>query len=198
MTDLIAANNFAFSSWLIHLLLELNILSMKNTHLILILAVLLGFASCQKAAEVAQKTTYEVVGEAKVVTGNYGDLINEESVLTTAEMVSKVEAEGTFEGKISGEIKEVCTKKGCWFAMELPNGQSMRVTFKDYGFFIPTNSQGFPIVMDGVATLSETDVETLRHFAEDQGKSKEEVEAITEPKKEITFEATGVVIKSKA
>ena len=118
--------------------------------------------------------------------------------MTTAEMVSKVEAEGTFEGKISGEIKEVCTKKGCWFAMELPNGQSMRVTFKDYGFFIPTNSQGFPIVMDGVATLSETDVETLRHFAEDQGKSKEEVEAITEPKKEITFEATGVVIKSKA
>jgi len=198
MTDLIAANNFAFSSWLIHLLLELNILSMKNTHLILILAVLLGFASCQKAAEVAQKTTYEVVGEAEVVPGNYGDLINEESVLTTAEMVSKVEAEGTFEGKISGEIKEVCTKKGCWFAMELPNGQSMRVTFKDYGFFIPTNSQGFPIVMDGVATLSETDVETLRHFAEDQGKSKEEVEAITEPKKEITFEATGVVIKSKA
>lgn len=198
MTDLIAANNFAFSSWLIHLLLELNILSMKNTHLILILAVLLGFASCQKAAEVAHKTTYEVVGEAKVVPGNYGDLINEEAVLTTAEMVSKVEAEGTFEGKISGEIKEVCTKKGCWFAMELPNGQSMRVTFKDYGFFIPTNSQGFPIVMDGVATLSETDVETLRHFAEDQGKSKEEVEAITEPKKEITFEATGVVIKSKA
>ena len=65
----------------------------------------------------------------------------------------------------------------------------MRVTFKDYGFFIPTNSQGFPIVMDGVATLSETDVETLRHFAEDQGKSKEEVEAITEPKKEITFDA---------
>lgn len=154
--------------------------------------------SCQKSAEVSQTTTYEVVGEAKVVPGNYGDILEEKEVISTSEMVSKVEANGSFTGKISGEIKEVCTKKGCWFAMELPNGESMRVTFKDYGFFIPTNSQGFPIVMEGVAKLSETDVETLRHFAEDQGKSKEEVEAITEPKKEITFEATGVVIKAKA
>ena len=81
--------------------------------------------------------------------------------------------------------------------MELPNGSKMRVTFKDYGFFIPTNSQGFPITIEGVATLTETDVETLRHYAEDQGKSKEEVEAITAPKKEITFEATGALIKAK-
>jgi hypothetical protein len=171
---------------------------MKNTHLVFVFAVLSGFTSCQKSTEVSQKTTYEVVGEAEVVPGNYGDLIEEQAVVSILEMVSKVESEGTFTGKISGDIKEVCTKKGCWFAMELPNGQSMRVTFKDYGFFIPTNSQGFPIVMEGVATLSETDVETLRHYAEDQGKSKEEVEAITEPKKEITFEATGVVIKTKA
>lgn len=81
--------------------------------------------------------------------------------------------------------------------MELPNGSCMRVTFKDYGFFIPTNSQGFPITIEGVATLSETDVETLRHYAEDQGKSKEEVELIKVPKKEITFEASGAFIKAK-
>ncbi|MBC6366048.1 DUF4920 domain-containing protein [Algoriphagus sp. AK58] len=171
---------------------------MKITSLVILTAILGLSASCQKNTEGSQKTTYEVVGEAEVVPGNYGDLIEDNEVLSTGEMVAKVEAEGSFSGKISGEIKEVCTKKGCWFAMELPNGESMRVTFKDYGFFIPTNSQGFPIVMEGVATLSETDVETLRHFAEDQGKSKEEVEAITEPKKEITFEATGVVIKPKA
>lgn len=154
--------------------------------------------SCQQKVEESQKTTYEVVGEAETVPGNYGDIIKEEQVASTSEMISKVESEGTFNGKISGEIKEVCTKKGCWFAMELPNGESMRVTFKDYGFFIPTNSQGFPIVLEGVATLTETDVETLKHYAEDQGKSKEEVAAITAPKREITFEATGVVIKPKA
>ncbi|GMQ23527.1 hypothetical protein Aoki45_02090 [Algoriphagus sp. oki45] len=172
---------------------------MKKTF-ILSVAVLSSLTfSCQKATDTAaETTTYEVVGEAEVVPGNYGDIFESQEITLATEMVSQVEANGTFEGKISGEIKEVCTKKGCWFSMDLPNGESMRVTFKDYGFFIPTNSQGFPIVMEGKAILTETDVETLRHFAEDQGKTKEEVEAITEPKREITFEATGVVIKAKA
>lgn len=171
---------------------------MKKSFLIIAFLAGVFTFSCQQKTEEAATTTYEVVGEAEVVPGNYGDLIHPEEVATTTKMVAEVESQGTFNGKISGEIKEVCTKKGCWFSMELPNGQAMRVTFKDYGFFIPTNSQGFPIVLEGVATLTETDVETLRHYAEDQGKSKEEVEAITEPKREITFEATGALIKPKA
>ncbi len=159
--------------------------------------------SCQKPAEsvkedveVAAKS--EPVDEAEIVPGSYGANLEEKSVVGTSEMISVVETSGTFTGKVAGEIKEVCTKKGCWFTMDLANGEPMRVTFKDYGFFIPTNSQGFPIILEGVATLTETDVETLKHFAEDQGKSKEEVEAITAPKREITFEATGVIIKDKA
>ncbi|MCM0042565.1 MAG: DUF4920 domain-containing protein [Algoriphagus sp.] len=171
---------------------------MKTNATIFILALAMGLAACQKKAVVAQKTTYELVGEAKVVPGNYGDVVKEANVVTTATLVQKVESVGTFTGKVSGNIKEVCTNKGCWFAMELPNGSSMRVTFKDYGFFIPTNSQGFPITIEGVATLTETDVETLRHYAEDQGKTKEEVAAITSPKKEITFEASGALIKAKS
>jgi hypothetical protein len=38
-------------------------------------------------------------------------------------------------------------------------------------------------------------VETLRHYAEDEGKSKEEIAAITEPVTEYTFEAVGVIIR---
>ncbi len=47
---------------------------MKANATILILAVVLGLAACQKTGVVAQKTTYELVGEAKVVPGNYGDV----------------------------------------------------------------------------------------------------------------------------
>jgi hypothetical protein len=171
---------------------------MKLNTRILLIALVTSLAACQKTGVVSQKTTYELVGEAKSVPGNYGDVVKEAGVVTPAILLQKVETSGTFTGKVSGQIKEVCTSKGCWFVMELPNGSSMRVTFKDYGFFIPTNSQGFPITIDGIATLTETDVKTLRHYAEDQGKSKEEVEAITAPKKEITFEASGALIKAKS
>lgn len=132
------------------------------------------------------------------VAGNYGQEVKELEITPTAEMVQTVEQSGTFEGKISGEIKEVCSNKGCWLKMDLPNGNSMRVTFKDYGFFVPKNSQGFPIILEGIATLSETDVETLQHYAKDAGASEEEIAQIIEPKKEITFEAVGVKIKEKA
>lgn len=40
-------------------------------------------------------------------------------------------------------------------------------------------------------------VETLRHYAEDAKKSPEEVAKITDPKKELAFEAKGVVILDK-
>jgi hypothetical protein len=170
---------------------------MKNLSLFSLVALLAFAVSCQKNSLSAKKTTYELVGEAKEVPGNYGNLVKEKGVISTAELLTKVESAGKFEGKITGVIQEVCTKKGCWFTMALPNGSSMRVTFKDYGFFIPTNSQGFPITLEGVATLTETGVNTLKHFAEDQGKSKEEVEAIKAPKKEITFEAAGVIISPK-
>ncbi len=150
--------------------------------------------SCQTEKKETE-TNLETVAE---VPGNYGAEISDDGITASVDMINQVEVSGTFEGKIEGKINEVCTKKGCWLTMDLPNGESMRVTFKDYGFFVPTDSQGFPLVLEGVATLTTTDVATLQHFAEDQGKSPEEVAAITEPKREITFEATGVIIKAKA
>lgn len=172
---------------------------MKKLYLVILGLGIILTTACQN--QKADSTADEVVTEestVKEIPGNYGAELEVTGVVSPAEMISVVEKEGNFEGKIAGEIKEVCTKKGCWLTMDLPNGESMRVTFKDYGFFVPTTSQGYPIILEGVAVLTETDVETLRHYAEDGGMSKEEVAAITEPKREITFEAVGVVIKDKA
>lgn len=163
-------------------------------HYILLIVLGLGLFACQKK----EQETDILDENSTEIAGNYGEVVKGDEVTNSAEMISTIETAGTFKGKISGEIKEVCTKKGCWMTIELPNGEAMRVTFKDYGFFVPTNSQGFPVILEGVATLTETDVATLQHFAEDQGKSAAEVAAITEPKREITFEATGVIIKAKA
>ena len=172
---------------------------MKKSYVIILGLGLAMSTACQNQnAESASEEVAIEENSAESIPGNYGADLEVAGVVSPAEMISVVEKEGNFEGKIAGEIKEVCTKKGCWLTMDLPNGESMRVTFKDYGFFVPTTSQGYPIILEGVAVLTETDVETLRHYAEDGGMSEEEVAAITEPKREITFEAVGVVIKDKA
>lgn len=171
---------------------------MKKSHLVILAVGMALGTACQK--QTSETTTEEVRTEAAVtdtIPGNYGAFVGEAGIMSTSGMLAEVEKDGNFEGKISGEIKEVCTKKGCWLTMDLPNGETMRVTFKDYEFFVPTTSQGYPVILSGAAVLSETDVETLRHYAEDGGMSKEDVEKITEPKREITFESVGVIIKDK-
>lgn len=44
---------------------------------------------------------------------------------------------------VEGAVQRVCSKKGCWMELSpAAGGESCRVTFKDYGFFVPTDSSG--------------------------------------------------------
>ncbi|MBS9524662.1 DUF4920 domain-containing protein [Litoribacter ruber] len=150
-------------------------------------------SACDTGSSVNSDATTE---ETPGIVGNYGETVADENVANVQTMFAALNESGSFEGKVVGEIKEVCKSKGCWLSIELPNGELMRVTFKDYGFFVPTDSKGHLAVLEGRATKTTTSKETLRHYAEDAGKSAEEVEAIQGPKEEFTFEADGVLLKS--
>lgn len=97
------------------------------------------------------------------------------------------------EGKIIGIVKEVCQKEGCWIKVESPNGNLM-VKMKDHKFAVPVVLNGKKVVIDGVGTLTTTSVKQLKHYAEDAGKSKEEIAKITEPKREIVIQAFGILV----
>ena len=81
--------------------------------------------------------------------------------------------------------------------VDLGNGESMVVKFKDYGFFVPKNSSGSTAVLEGVAKVETQTVDWLKHKAEDAGKSQEEIDAITEPEVKVSFMADGVIIKGE-
>ena len=68
---------------------------------------------------------------------------------------------------------------------------------KDYGFFMPLDCEGTEVVFDGVAYQDTVSVEMLRHFAEDAGKSEEEILSITESELAWAFEANGVILKQE-
>ena len=99
-----------------------------------------------------------------------------------------------YEGKLTGKVVEVCQEKGCWMKLEKANGERLMVKFKDYGFFMPKNIVGKEVVLDGEATVKEVSVKQQKHYAQDAGKSKEEIEKIKEPKKELQFVAKGVLV----
>lgn len=127
---------------------------------------------------------------------HFGATITADNAITYDELIPKMETTDSLAVKVTGKVKEVCQKKGCWMTLvsDQPGKPEMRVTFKDYAFFMPKNLSGKRVVVDGYAIIDVTPVDVLRHYAEDAGKSKEEIEKITEPKREVAYEAAGVLI----
>ncbi len=101
--------------------------------------------------------------------------------------------ESLTELKVKGRVVEVCKAEGCWLKMQTSNGPMM-IKMKDHAFLVPLIMNGKTIVAQGLATFKETSVDMLKHYAEDAGKSKEEIAAIKEPKKEMSMQASGILV----
>lgn len=91
-----------------------------------------------------------------------------------------IENSSIFEGQqvaTTGKIKEVCQKKGCFFILTNEDeDRSARITFKDYEFFIPTNSAGNKVRLVGEFKVNELSEEKAKHYAEDAGEDPEDIE----------------------
>ena len=125
----------------------------------------------------------------------HGEAITENGAIPASELAAKLESKEEMSAKVTGVVESVCKAAGCWMKVKTTDGQTMRVTFKDYGFFVPKDIAGKTVVFEGVAKVKTTSVAMLKHYAEDGGKSKEEIAKITQPEKAIGFVATGVMVK---
>lgn len=127
---------------------------------------------------------------------HFGATIDAQNAISYDDLLQKMSSTDSTNAKVTGKVSEVCQAKGCWMTIisDDPSKPEMRVTFKDYAFFMPKDLSGKRVVIDGKAVMESTSVDILRHYAEDAGKSKEEIMAITEPKRELAFEASGVMI----
>ena len=67
-------------------------------------------------------------------------------------------------------IAKVCQKKGCFF-VATEGEATARISFKDYGFFIPTDSGGKQATLYGVFSRQPISKAEAEHYAEDLGES---------------------------
>ncbi|UBM59367.1 DUF4920 domain-containing protein [Marinilongibacter aquaticus] len=135
------------------------------------------FSICASQAQKSYKSFGESFSPSEIVPAK---------ILTSTEKAS-VEVKGT--------VEAVCPVKGCWMKLKLDNGQTMRVTFKDYGFFVPKDMpSGTSVIIKGKPEIQVTSVKELKHYAQDAGKSKSEIAAINRPLEELTFVADGVLV----
>ena len=103
-----------------------------------------------------------------------------EAVLAKPEAGKMVALEGT--------IKAVCANKGCWLTLE--QGKSnVHVSFEGYSFFVPKDSAGQKVKLEGRVLVKERSKEEVEHL---------EGEGAKGAAASVSIEAVGVVIESPA
>lgn len=95
---------------------------------------------------------------------------------------------------IKGTCQSICQTKGCWLNVRTEDGLDLFIKFKGYAFFLPRDIAGKTVILNGSAYYEIMSVEELKHYAEDAKKTKEEIDAITEPLKRLRYEATGAFV----
>ena len=152
---------------------------MKNIFLLLFIAPLISLSQSNTLTE-----SLNFYGE-KISTDN---VIDYDTFIENSKIVSK--------SKIEGTILSSCPKKGCWMQVKI-DSDTIQVTFKDYGFFVPkTGLKNKKTILEGYPKQDTISIKMLKHFAEDAGKSQKEIDKITKPEYKISFIADGVIIKN--
>jgi len=84
------------------------------------------------------------------------------------ELVAAGDEQAGHEVLLKTRIAKVCRKKGCFFIARDGNAVA-RITFKDYGFFIPTDSAGKEVLLNGTFERREITAAQAKHYRKDLG-----------------------------
>ncbi|MBL7817470.1 MAG: DUF4920 domain-containing protein [Saprospiraceae bacterium] len=146
--------------------------------------------------EISEEEAYRIFKAKESDGKTFGEKVTPAGAISYDAMLSKMGTSMKMDNvKVVGTVDAVCKAKGCWMNIASEKGAApMFVKFKDYAFFMPKDLAGKKVVMVGNAFKEITPVEDLKHFAQDEGKTKEEIAKITKPKEEMKFMASGVTI----
>jgi hypothetical protein len=124
----------------------------------------------------------------------FGEKFNRKKAVSVVEFKGLVTEASDWSGVVKGAVKQVCKSEGCWLRLDDGSKDGIMVKMKDHKFLVPKDIDGKTVYVSGVAKKTVTSVEMQRHYAEDAGKSKAEIDAIVAPKVEIKMDAVGVMV----
>ncbi len=162
---------------------------LKKLTFLLIPVFLIACNSGVKTTENTEST------EQQTEEGIFGEKISGENPIAGKDLVAMLEESDSVWVTMKSTIVTNCQNSGCWMDLDLGSDDVVKVTFKDYAFFVPLDSKGKTATVEGFAKREIIPVDILKHYAEDDGKSQEEIDTIIEPELSYTFEAIGVIIE---
>lgn len=141
--------------------------------LVLLTAAAVWGAGCQSgsapgaanapAQEAAGKAAAAPPGAASGAPARYGAALEPAAPVPLGELLANPGAYANQTVTTEGTVQRACSRKGCW--MEIGSGQdACRVTFKDYGFFVPTDSAGARAKVQGRLDTRQVEAAAVEHL----------------------------------
>ncbi|MFT4754789.1 MAG: hypothetical protein ACI85Q_002351 [Salibacteraceae bacterium] len=161
-----------------------------------VFALLVGCSEAPKSDSNETPTeVVEVAEEAAIYPYFAGEEFDREQALNEQGLDTAILA---FDGNpkdliLTTKITAACQQKGCWMTINA-GGEEVRVSFKDYDFFVPLDSEGHQATVNGTLFYDTLSVDQLKHFAMDANASEDSIQSITEPVLTLSYEATGVYV----
>lgn len=119
--------------------------------------------------------------------------VNESEAISVADVVAQMDRSVTPHSfTIKAPLSAVCQNAGCWVQVPKPDGKPLMIRFKNHFTIPPSTPQGTEAFIHGMAYWDTVSVKALRHFAEDAGKSLEEINKINQPEFKLNFEGDGI------
>ena len=134
-------------------------------------------------------------GNKNTAPQTYGTEVDTANAIAATALLEEMGNAPSFEATIHGKIVAVCQEEGCWVSFDMGGAEPLRVMFKDHSFKVPKDINGRDAFAKGIATFDTTSVEDQKHLLADANAAQPEIDAITEPKSELVFEATGILVK---
>jgi len=111
-----------------------------------LLLVAVWFLACQTAKQPAPTAAApEPVTAPSATRRNFGAPLGASPAAKLDDVLKTPDQFADRSVTVEGAVRRACTRKGCWMELaETPDASApgCRVTFKDYGFFVPTDSAG--------------------------------------------------------
>ena len=118
------------------------------------------------------------------------EISKDAKTVTLADVLAKPESFTDASIVTTGVVTANCEMKGCWMQLAPEAGTAgMRVTFKNYGFFVPTDSKGMNARVEGTVSVETLSKEMADHLEGEGAKLNRNADGTA---KEIAFEASGV------
>ncbi|MDY7229225.1 DUF4920 domain-containing protein [Hyalangium rubrum] len=96
-----------------------------------------------------------------------GEALKGAPAVKLADLLAKPQEHSGKTVLVEGQVRKACEKKGCWMELSTAadaKGPGVRVTFKDYGFFVPLDSAGSQARVEGVVQVAELSENRAKHY----------------------------------